>query len=59
MTQEKLDVRELELADMDSFMSYWFNADESFLSNMGVDIKKLPTKDEFLGYWKSQAANAS
>jgi RimJ/RimL family protein N-acetyltransferase len=54
MTQEKLEVRELELADMDPFMSYWFNADESSLANMGVDIKKLPTKKDFLTYWRSQ-----
>lgn len=52
--RKDLMVRELELADMDLFMSYWFNADESSLANMGVDIKKLPTKNQFLTYWNAQ-----
>ncbi|HEV8504886.1 MAG TPA: GNAT family protein [Chitinophagaceae bacterium] len=54
MNQENLSVRELELADMDMFMSYWFNANESSLADMGVDIRKLPTKDQFRTYWESQ-----
>src|SRR5678816_876783 len=54
MTLGNLSVRELELADMDAFMSYWFDAEESFLANMGVDMKKLPTKNDFLIYWRSQ-----
>jgi len=54
MTEETLSVRELELQDIDLFAAYWLNSDESYLANMGVDIKKLPTKDEFLSYWKSQ-----
>ena len=54
MIQENLNVRELVLTDLDLFMSYWFNADESSLTNMGVDIMKLPTKKEFLSYWNSQ-----
>jgi len=54
MIRKSLTVRELELTDLDLFMSYWFNADESSLTNMGVDIMKLPTKNEFLSYWNSQ-----
>ena len=54
MVRQDLLVRELEPADIDLFMSYWFDADESSLANMGVDIKKLPTKQEFLKYWRSQ-----
>lgn len=54
MTEEVLSVRELELPDVDLFASYWLNSDKSHLATMGVDIKKLPTKDEFFSYWKSQ-----
>ena len=54
MINENLIVRELQLDDMDPFMSYWLNADEIYLANMGVDIKKLPTKEQFVTYWKSQ-----
>jgi len=44
----------MEWADMNLLISYWLNADESHPADMGVDIKKLPTKHEFLTYWKSQ-----
>lgn len=54
MANENLIIRELELADVHLFMSYWLNADESHLANMGVDSKKLPTKEQFIKYWKSQ-----
>src|ERR1043166_4716613 len=54
MTQINLSIHELELDDMDSLMAYWLNADEFYLRNMGVDIRKLPTENEFATYWKSQ-----
>jgi len=54
MTEEVLSIRELELRDIDPFASYWLNADKFYLANMGVDINKLPGKNEFLSYWKSQ-----
>jgi RimJ/RimL family protein N-acetyltransferase len=54
MTKHIISVRELEWGDLDLFASYWFDADESHLANMGIDIKKLPTKNEFFSYWKSQ-----
>jgi RimJ/RimL family protein N-acetyltransferase len=54
MTETNLSVRELVIGDIDLFASYWLNSDESDLAHMGVDINKLPTKDEFFSYWKSQ-----
>ncbi|MEO8772565.1 MAG: GNAT family protein [Ferruginibacter sp.] len=54
MIEEILSVRELKIGDIDLFASYWLNSDEFYLANMGVDIKKLPTKDEIFSYWKLQ-----
>jgi RimJ/RimL family protein N-acetyltransferase len=54
MIEDALSIRELSLADFDIFSSYWLNADESHLANMGVDSKKLPGKEDFFKYWSSQ-----
>ena len=49
-----LSVREFELSDLEPFISYWLNASASHLAAMGVEIKNLPAKEEFITYWTSQ-----
>jgi RimJ/RimL family protein N-acetyltransferase len=37
----------LEEQDVPQLVNYWMNAEHSFLEGMGVDISKLPTREEF------------
>ena len=43
-----LSVREIQLIDIDLIADYWLNSDADFLINMGVDLKKLPTRNELI-----------
>ena len=45
MTQ--LSVRELQQSDIGPLSDYWFKSDPSFLINMGVDLSKMPAREEW------------
>ena len=45
MTQ--LSVRELQQSDIEPLSDYWFKSDPSFLVNMGVDLSKIPPREEW------------
>ncbi len=45
MTQ--LSVRELQESDIEPLSDYWFKSDPSFLVNMGVDLSKIPPREEW------------
>lgn len=47
MRTSELSVRKLQESDVELLLNYWFNAKPEFLLGMGVDIKKLPTKENF------------
>lgn len=47
MTPPKLTVRELQEKDIDAIADYWLHSDAAFLQGMGVDLAKLPTRDEW------------
>ena len=42
-----LSVREIQKKDIDPIIQYWMNADNAFLTRMGVDIGKMPGRDEW------------
>jgi RimJ/RimL family protein N-acetyltransferase len=42
-----LSVREIQQTDIGSITKYWLNADPAFLTGMGVDLNKMPTKEEW------------
>src|SRR5579863_5440411 len=48
MDDEILSVRQLQQNDLEKIVDYFLNADTNFLSIMGVDISKLPSKKEWL-----------
>ena len=54
MNEGAFTVRKLGLSDLDAFWKYWFESDETYLTGMGVDLKKLPTKEAFFAYWETQ-----
>ena len=45
MTQ--LSLRELRESDIEPLSDYWFKSDPSFLVNMGVDLSKIPPREEW------------
>jgi RimJ/RimL family protein N-acetyltransferase len=47
MPKTVLSVRELQKTDIDAITDYWLSADSAFLQGMGVDINKMPGRDEW------------
>lgn len=48
MKQDILSVRELQETDIDLIADYWLNADDEFLTGMGVDLTKMPAREEWI-----------
>lgn len=42
-----LATREIQYSDIPYILEYWFTAQRAFLSAIGVDIHKMPTKGQF------------
>ncbi len=47
-------VREIESNDIDLIANYWLNSDPDFLTNMGVDLNKMPTRDKLINMLTEQ-----
>lgn len=48
MSKPSLTVREIQTEDIMPLTSYWLNADDSFLKNMGADPRKIPSEKEWI-----------
>ena len=48
IAHSNLSVREISDTDFESIVDYFLKADKDFLSGMGVDISKLPKREEWL-----------
>lgn len=42
-----ISVREIQQSDIEPLLDYWFTASDEFLIGMGVDLSKMPKRDEF------------
>lgn len=47
MPEPTLSVRELRSDDIEAISNYWLGADPAFLEGMGVDLAKLPKREEW------------
>lgn len=47
MNDYNLSVREIETSDIDLIADYWLNSDPGHLKGMGVDLDKLPTREQW------------
>jgi len=47
MRSPSLSVREIQYSDIESLSDYWFKSDPDFLIKMGVDLSKMPTREEW------------
>ena len=54
MIKESLNVREIEEKDIVLLADYWFLAEDDFLIQMGVDLKKMPGRVGFEQMLKQQ-----
>jgi RimJ/RimL family protein N-acetyltransferase len=43
-----LSVREIQQTDIELIIQYWLTADPAFLTGMGVDLSKMPSKEEWI-----------
>lgn len=55
MRNEKISVRHLESNDHENIVDYFLNSEMDFLINMGVDISKLPHRQEWLDILNSNS----
>ena len=46
MPENILSVREIKETDIHLIVNYWLNADPLFLKSMGVDLTKVPTREQ-------------
>jgi len=53
MTEKELSVRESEIGDLEKIVDYFLNSDKDYLFGMGVDSKKLPSREEWLNILSS------
>jgi len=56
MEKNMLHVRELEQKDIALIADYWFNADDDYLTGMGVDTNLMPTREQFIAKLQEQLA---
>lgn len=54
MNDNVLSVRELERTDVDLITQYWLGSDPAFLEGMGVDLTKLPDRQQWAAMLSEQ-----
>jgi RimJ/RimL family protein N-acetyltransferase len=47
MPEHSLSVREMQQLDIKLIIQYWFGSESSYLKAMGVDLTKLPSREQF------------
>ena len=47
MDERNLSVREIHKEDIESIIHYWLNSDPAFMKGMGVDLAKIPAKEQW------------
>ncbi len=46
-TEVKRSVRELQSGDIDAIASYWLDSDADFMRSLGVDLAKMPSREQW------------
>jgi RimJ/RimL family protein N-acetyltransferase len=49
MNTDRLSVRELQAPDIAPLTDYWLNGSDAFLTGMGVDLSKMPSREQWAG----------
>jgi [ribosomal protein S5]-alanine N-acetyltransferase len=56
MMRTNISVREFEVADIKLITDYWLNAESAFLQSMGVDLNKLPSREQMKEFLSEQVS---
>ncbi|MFN0187127.1 MAG: GNAT family N-acetyltransferase [Bacteroidia bacterium] len=54
MSKSNLSVREITKEDISPLVDYWMNSPDEFLTNMGVDLSKVPSREDFIAMIETQ-----
>lgn len=54
MSQATPSVRPLQSSDLDPLIDYWLNAEPAFLQGMGVDLDKMPARQQWVDMLSKQ-----
>ena len=54
MAENYLTVREITINDIELISDYWFNASDKHLTEIGVDLAKIPQRQDFTQLLKKQ-----
>ncbi|OJW81080.1 MAG: GNAT family N-acetyltransferase [Bacteroidetes bacterium 46-16] len=49
-----LSVREIQKQDIPLLADYWLNSDKAFMKSMGVDVTKIPPREELVSMFSQQ-----
>lgn len=52
--KNSLSVRELQQSDIEHIVQYWLGSDNAFLESMGVDVLKMPVREEWINMLTQQ-----
>ncbi len=58
MQKDLLSVREIQQSDIEPITQYWMSAAPAFLTGMGVDLSKMPSKEEWITMLSEQLAQS-
>jgi RimJ/RimL family protein N-acetyltransferase len=47
MDKDQLGIREIQKEDIDFIIHYWLDSETAFLEGMGVDLSKIPSRDQW------------
>ncbi|MEP6700156.1 MAG: GNAT family protein [Bacteroidota bacterium] len=59
MKQDFLSVRELQETDINLIADYWLNAGDEFLTGMGVDLTKMPAREDWIKMLTEQLSQSN
>lgn len=48
MNTDRLSVRELQRSDIGVLTGYWMNSSDAFLTSLGVDLSKMPSREQWI-----------
>jgi RimJ/RimL family protein N-acetyltransferase len=54
MAEPLLSVREIEASDIERLIDYWLTADPDYLVGLGVDLAKMPSREQWRGMLSRQ-----
>jgi hypothetical protein len=58
MSQNIFSVREMKEQDIEPITDYWLNSPPVFMKGMGVDLTKIPGKDQWMEMLKDQISES-